>query len=291
MLSLSYFSLLSCSTTSIVEVLPTEAAISVQEKTLRSVYIGQSRDETLKRVGLSTGRSFDILEKGRYFSYQEFMNFDTNILLGFYFEDEVLASVISEDDASKLFACRTFFKTGNTHWLNFGIQPYSDWIKARNSLSNEFNYRAYKPRKELKRNRVDTALEKTVTALVYAPLAIATSPVILHDTLSETTNQERAKTHGLIQLSHTIKINDTEQHVYSTLGKPDKISYVNRSKVLSYFTPSYSYGIVDGTVTWKETYSMFELYERQKKHGKRTYGDNDCGELERLWESNNSLKK
>lgn len=279
----------SCSSRREVIITPSEEDLSKQQKLLSSIYIGQRQSEVLDKIYFSKFNSFEVNQPEINVLYQEYTNFETNITFGFFFKNKKLAAILSEDDSRTLFACRTPFKTHGEHWLAYGVQPYSNWILARNAFDEDFEYRAHKTRTEIQRSDADVAAENTTTLIAYSPLLIIGAPFIAHAAITGKLADEekrRDENKKKIEFSKTVQIGSSEDEIKDKLGIANRHDTINNNMVLTYFTPSFSYAIDDdGKVVWKEHYSMLELYHRLEKYGDRFYGEQNCGELESFWES------
>ncbi|WP_394389823.1 hypothetical protein [Shewanella woodyi] len=185
--------LISCSTVYEVEIVPTEEAISRQEGMLKGIHIGQAKAEVDKLVTLPKYNSFDVKEGDNTYAFQQTTNNETNVGFGFYFENDKLSAVLSDDDTAKLSSCRSLFRTNAKHWLEYGIKPYADWIKARNSMSQDFNYREFRTRTEVRRNKLDTALGNPLTIVAYSPAIVLASPVIIHDQITGESEKKESR--------------------------------------------------------------------------------------------------
>ena len=275
----------SCSSTNKI-IYPSVDAIDKQEATLRQIYIGQSIKELSSIIPLQSYHHFEVLEDKNSYLYLNYNNYETNNSYGLYFMNGKLISVISEKDSVTLFACRTMFKTNGEHWLNYGVQPYSNWLIERNTLNKDFNYRAHKPSRSSKSKSHQTA-EGIATLVAYSPLLVIGSPFIIYSWASGGMEEDETKQQKKItqrELAASITLGTKYQTITDSLGYPNRTDTVNHNLSLSYFELYYTYGINDGDIViWKESTSMHELFQRQRKLGDILYGDEECGSLDELW--------
>lgn len=278
--------LTACSSTYQAKDIPSDEAITTQEGALKKIFKGQPKNDVLKLMSYSISHSFDVIEGEDSYSYKELQNFDTNVAFGLYFENEELEAVILDDDVNDLFSCRTLFKTNRKHWLSHGIEPYQNWIRSKDHLTRGLDYRINHPQIVTKQKVSDKIIENTLSAIVYAPFLVAAAPFVIHDEITGQTDKKRTLFSERLDLAKAVAIRTTEEDILAKLGQPDQIDYVAKTKVLTYYGPSYSYGIENGVVLWKEQFSMFELYNRQFDYGSTFYGKTDCGSLDTYWEAN-----
>jgi len=264
-----------------VIITPTEEELAAQEKVLRSFFLGQDKQEVLKLTTLLNHHFFEVMENHHTYSFSTIYNAKTNMTFGLYFEDDKLVSFLSDDDSNRLFSCRTMFNTNGYHWLAFGIAPYSYWITSRDQLKGGMDYRAFNTRIHREQSDLAHAFETAINLIGYSPFIILASPMMLYEALSD--EKDKNKDRDNTAILPTMKIGDSESYLLNKLGPPDVINRVNGSKVFTYNSQSYSFGLNGGQVVWRESYSMFELYNRQKEYG--TYGDEDCGTLGEFWQS------
>jgi hypothetical protein len=279
--------LISCSTTKpyYVEVPPSEAVISEQADMLKKIHIGQSKKDLYENLMLPMTHSFDISENGKTYSFREVKNKKTNITLGLYFEDDLLISVIEGEDSKKLASCRAIFKTDNEYWSKYGMHAYSDWMKTRNVLSEDFNYRTFQPTREKRFGMVGGALEGLVMGLellIYTPGIIISAPSLMFTSDEEAFREKKRE--KLMTNVHLIKLNDTESFLRETLGSADEGEYFNGVRILTYY-PSYYYGIQNDVVVWKENSSIVRRHRNVKKYGMKTSIEKGCEEFDTYWQS------
>lgn len=284
-ISLSFL-LAACSSTFQVEDIPTEQEISAQEDILNKLYLGQPKEDVLKLMTYPSFHSFDVMEGENYYSYISKNNFDTNVGFGLYFERGMLEALILDDDVNDLFSCRTLFRTNSKHWLSHGIKPYQTWIKSKDHLATGLYYRTNHSKMVTKQKTADKVIGNTLSLIVYSPFIVAAAPFIIHDEMSGKTKDKQELHAVRLALANGISIGETEEYILTKLGPPEQVDHVANTKVLTYYGPSYSYGIKDGVVTWIEHYSMFELHSRQRDYGNAFYGNTECGSLDDHWQAN-----
>ncbi len=287
LLVLSCGFLISCGTTKpyYVEVTPSEAVISEQADMLKQIHIGQSKKELFENLTLPVTHSFDITESGKKYSFREVKNKKTNITLGLYFEDDILISLIEGQDSKKLSSCRAIFKTDNAYWSKYGMHAYSDWMKTRNVLSEDFNYRTFQPTREKKFGVIGGALDTLaagVELLIYTPGIILSAPSLIFTSDEEAFREKKRE--KLMNNAHLIKLNDTESFLRETLGSADEGEYFNGIRILTYY-PSYYYGIQNDLVVWKEYSSIVRRHRNVKKYGMKAASEKGCKEFDTYWQS------
>lgn len=274
----------SCSTTKLVY--PSKEIIDRQEESLRKLYIGQSFQDVSRIIELHNNNHFEVLETADHHLYFNYNNYETKLLVGVYFVNGKLASILSQENSVTLFACRTMFKTTGRHWLSKGMKPYSDWITSRNALNNNFNYRENHPSRAPK-----SKLEKTAGDIAmfvgYSPVLIASSPFVLFSWNSGDMAEDKKKAkqvNSKIELASSIPLGTDYDSVIRALGKPSKESKINNTLIIYYDDLRYTFGVNESNVViWKEPISMLELFERQQRFGGKVYGKYNCGELDSLW--------
>ncbi|GGQ06381.1 hypothetical protein [Shewanella litoralis] len=269
-----------CSAQQSIEHIPAEQFVSAQERILKQLYLGKSKQDVLKLITYPRIHTFDVIEGASIYSYIEAINVDTNVNIGLYFKDDTLQSVMLDDDVSDLLSCRTLFKTNGKHWLSAGITPYHDWIKSKDQLITGLNFRINHPKKTTEKTPAHTAIANTLTLIMYSPALLVAAPFMIHDEVTGKTEDEQKTITTRYELASTIQLGETEEHILGQLGQPEQTHYVIDANVLTYNGPSYSYGIKDGIVVWIEHFSMFELYTRQFDYGDVLYGKTDCGSLD-----------
>jgi hypothetical protein len=274
-----------CSTQQQVEHIPVEQFVSAQERIIKQLYLGQSKEDVLKLITYPRIHTFDVVEGANYYSYIEVINVDTNVNFGLYFKDYTLQSVMLDDDVHDLFSCRTLFKTNSKHWLSKGIKPYHEWIKSKDQLNKGLNYRINHSRITTRQTPANRVITDALTLIVYSPALIIAAPFVIHDEMTGNIENEQKAITTHNELAKTIQLGEIEEHILTTLGQPEQTDSVANAKVLTYYRPSYSYGIKDGAVVWIEHFSMFELYTRQFDYGDIFYGKTDCGSLDEYWKA------
>lgn len=274
-----------CSTQQQIEHIPAEQFISAQERILKQLYLGKSKEDVLKLITYPRMHTFDVVEGANYYSYIEVLNVDTNVNFGLYFKDDTLQSVMLDDDVRDLFSCRTLFKTDNKHWLSKGIKPYHEWIKSKDQLNKGLNYRIHHSRTTASQTPANTVIANTLTLIMYSPALLIAAPFMIHDEMTGKTEDEQKTITTRYELASSIQLGETEAQILATLGQPEQTDSVRDANVLTYYGPSYSYGIKDGAVVWIEHFSMFELYTRQFNYGHSFYGNTDCGSLDEFWKA------
>jgi len=287
LLVLSLGLLISCGTTKpyYVEVPPSETDISEQADMLKKMHIGQSKKDLFDNFTLPVIHSFDINESGKKYSFREVINKKTNITLGLYFEDDILISVTEGEDSKNLSSCRALFKTDNDYWLKYGMHAYSDWMKTRNVLSEDFNYRAFQPTREKRFGVIGGTLDTLAAGiefLIYAPAIIISAPSLMFTSDEEAFREKKRE--KLMSNAHLIKLNDTESFLREKLGSADEGEYFNGVRILTYY-PSYYYGIQNDVVVWKEYSSIVRRHRNVKKYGMKTSIEKGCEEFDTYWQS------
>lgn len=130
-----------CATTAPETVPVTEAMLVAQEQMFDGLYEGQALDETLALIEDFGVGFFDVKEGDVIHQYVPAFRPETRVRFGVYFENKRLVALLLEQDVADFYSCRRMDESG--HWLNNGIAPYREWIKARNQLGQEFDRRIY----------------------------------------------------------------------------------------------------------------------------------------------------
>lgn len=273
---------------------PTSKNILAQEDKLKKIHLGQDMGEVLSIMNYEKLNYFNIKENNESFIFTEALNPKTNVRFGLFFKNKELTSLILDQDAISLFACRTRFKTNNNYWMKNGVTPYAKWIIARNKLTQEFNKKIANPTIESDRHKALETIEGAATLLIYSPFILIATPFWLADKITgESTSlenkydKELKKEHLIrIERAKEISIGNNEKSIISKIGPPTNINYVNDIKVLTYSKLSTSYGIKNDALVLIESPSTFDLYTMPNETGDSLYGKEQCGELDNLWIDN-----
>lgn len=237
------------------------------------------------REGQKIISSFDVKEKDKIYRFMMVHNTQTNVFFGLYFEDDLLKSLILDQDAIELYACRSPVKTRGKHWLYFGMKPYRQWIRDRNKLGKDFDKRIHKPRT----SKVPTTSSEIFTGVIFAPLIILATPFYVADKAtggSERLDNQNEAVKLKAKNAAEIPLGYTEEELLNRLGKPYSREITSNSKILKfYFRYSYVYGLRNGKVAWKETGPSFISYENSLTTDdvKSWYKQINCGSLENAW--------
>ena len=236
----------------------TQQMLFEQEQMFDSVYVGQPISETMDLMAEYRANFFEAIENGTVYQYMDAKYPGTDVLFGVYFEDGKLVALILEQDVVDFFSCRSYVvvKGAREHWLSDGIAPYADWVKAHNRLDDDFDERAHHPE-----TVVDGGPDPlyVLEAMTYLPLVAIVLPVAPYLYLADLVAGGPQKRKNLLQTAPTIQLGYSEEQLISLMGPYDRRDQVGSATVFTYFGPSYSYGLVDGQVVWRESASRFQI--------------------------------
>jgi hypothetical protein len=269
--------------------LPTQNNLVEQERILKQIYLGQPKYEVLSLLNSNDSLfmlndRFEVLDRNKLFSFINFSNYKSSVNFGFYFEDELLVSLsVNDIFKNKINSCRSILKT-KIHWLNYGIQPYANWIKSQNMLGENFNYKVHHSSQRVEGKSASMYIEEALTIAIYSPFIIIGLPFYFVGEFFEEPKKDKKFYTDRAKAAESIKIGTLETEVLNKLGPADMIDFVQDSKVLTYRLPSISFAFDGGNVVWIESLSIFEWFSRQRESGKEYFEKIDCGSLEMLWE-------
>jgi hypothetical protein len=259
----------------------TPQMLDKQQSMFDSFYVGQSVKESLALVGTQGINIFEVSENNNIYQYVDAKSPITHALFGLYFENRKLVALILEQDVTDFYFCRAYITEQGGHWLSQGIKPYSQWISKRNRLGVDFDKRIQHGKKTISGQ---FHASDAVEALSYAPVIVIALPYLALDQLAggrQRAGKKKREKQYLYDTAPTIQISYSEDQLISLLGSYDRKDEVGSMSVFTYYEPSYSFGLIDRQLVWKESASMYRPVTTPF-NSSTVLGDADCDSLIRL---------
>jgi hypothetical protein len=267
-LPLTSLLLIGCATSNPAPVPVTQQMLFEQEQMFNSLYFGQPISETMDLMAEYSANFFEVRQNDTIHHYIDAKYPGTNVLFGVYFEAGKLAALILEQDVVEFFLCRS----------SHGIAPYADWVKARNRLDGDFDKKAHHPE-----TVVDEGFHPAdvLIAMTYLPVLAIALPVAPYLYLADLVAGGPQKRKNLLQTAPTIQLGYSEEQLISLMGPYDRRDEVGPATAYTYSLPSYSYGLVDGQVVWRQSASMFQS-SAAPRNSSTVLGVTNCGWVSEL---------
>lgn len=239
-----------------------------QQKWLSSLQEGMSPEDALRKVLSYQHYFFQYKENGKLFQYMQGQYPITGMLFGLFFEDGRLTSLMLDQAVYDFHWCRyNLYRLHRAHWLPIGFQTAAIWIRLQSRLGDEYDDVSTAYQTPTDYSGVADAVE-IITHLPLAAIALpflVVTPFLPEDKIAEGPDEiagdpdevllhSYGRPEQLREVAIQIELGvTTDIELMRLLGAPDYKG--EQSGLWIYRSPKIQLGIVDGTVSWSESWS------------------------------------